>query len=269
MAFPSMRSFRIVLLLFCDIWIVDAQPTSNVLARTLRVQSQYGTGTMFSIEVDGREYWVTATHILTGAKGKPYGRVAEKTVELKILNPGGSGRQWLPVTFAVLQPAEDVDVAALAATKPLFRNETTTTSPPATSDGLVLGGPCEFLGFALDGGWRLKMPEGSFWVPFVKHCTVSAFDIDSHMFILDGINNPGFSGGPVIIGTGLDVKFAAVISGYYLEPTEVIRGRPATLAHNAPRDIVNVNSGFIIAYDIVHAVQAIKKNPIGPVHQTK
>jgi hypothetical protein len=36
------------------------------------------------------------------------------------------------------------------------------------------------------------------------------------MWILDGINNRGFSGGPVIMGTGADIKFVAVISGHYL-----------------------------------------------------
>ena len=94
-------------------------------------------------------------------------------------------------------------------------------------------------------------------------------DTDSRLWILDVINNPGFSGGPVILGTGDNLKFVAVISGYYLQPTEVIRGNAAALAPDAPKDMVNVNSGFIIAYDIAHAVDIIKKNPVGPVRPTK
>ena len=183
---------------------------------------------MFSIDVDGREYWITAAHILTGAKGKPYGRVAEKTVELKLLNPGGSGREWLPRKFTVLQPADDVDVVVLVPGAPIL-DKANNASPPASSQGLLFGGPCEFLGYALDGGWRAKMDDGkSFWMPFIKHCTVSGMDSESRMWILDGINNPGFSGGPVILGTGNDLQFVAVISGYYLEPTEVIRGGEST-----------------------------------------
>jgi hypothetical protein len=88
----------------------------------------------------------------------------------------------------------------------------------------MFAGPCEFLGYALDGGWRVSLKEGTFWWPFIKHCTVLGIDADSKMWILDGINNPGFSGGPVILGTGDALKFVGVISGYYLEPTEVIRG---------------------------------------------
>jgi hypothetical protein len=65
------------------------------------------------------------------------------------------------------------------------------------------------------------------------------------------------------------LKFVAVISGYYLEPTEVVRGGAVELARDTPKDIVNVNSGFIIAYDISHAVDAINKNPIGPKREAK
>ncbi len=264
-----MRLSRTALLFFFSVWLATAQPTFNALSRTLRVQSQYGMGTIFNIDVDGREYWVTATHILTGAKGKPYGRVADKTVELKILNPGGEGLQWIPVKFTVLQPARDVDVVALVAPS-LILASVKNASPPASSEGLMFGGPCEFLGYGLDGGWRAKIgTAGSFWWPFIKHCTVSGMDTDSGMWILDGINNPGFSGGPVILGTGDNLKFVAVISGYYLQPTEVIRGNAAALAPDTPKDVVNVNSGFIIAYDIAHAVDLIKKNPTGPQRQTK
>jgi hypothetical protein len=264
-----MMSFRISLLFLCVAMFLRAQPTFDTLRRTLRVESKYGTGTIFNIDVDGREYWVTATHILTGAKGKPYGRITEKTVELRLLNPGGTGRQWLPVKFTVLQPAEDVDVVALAPAT-LVLSTVTNAGPPATSIGLMLGGPCEFLGYALDGGWRAKMEDGNnFWMPFIKHCTISGMDMDSKMWILDGINNPGFSGGPVILGTADTLKYVAVISGYYLEPTEVIRGNAVKLAPDAPKDMVNVNSGFILAYDISHAVDVIKKNPIGPVRLAK
>ncbi len=259
---------RFLALLFFGFALM-AQPTINMLSRTLRVQSQYGTGTIFSIDIDSREYWVTATHIVTGAKGKPYGRISQKTIELKLLNPGGEGLEWLPARFSVLQPDADVDVVALAPDR-LILDKEKGPSPPASSQGLMFGGPCEFLGYALAGGWRASWDTGArFWMPFVKHCTVSGTDTDSRMWILDGINNPGFSGGPVILGTGNDLKIVGVISGYYLEPTEVIRGNASRLAPDAPKDIVNINSGFIIAYDIAHAVDAIKKNPIGPQRPTK
>jgi len=42
------------------------------------------------LDVDGREYWITAKHILTGAEHPSYGIVTSKAVSLKILNPGYS-----------------------------------------------------------------------------------------------------------------------------------------------------------------------------------
>ena len=85
----GMRLTRILLLLSSLCLASIAQPTGAVLERTLRVQSKFGTGTIFSIDVDGREYWITAAHIVTGATGKPYGRVKEKTIQLQLLDPGG------------------------------------------------------------------------------------------------------------------------------------------------------------------------------------
>ena len=112
----------------------------------------------------GREYWVTAAHILTGAKGKPYGRVGTSTVQLDLLNPGGAGREWIPERFTVLQPDADVDIVALVATHLILTNiNSGTPAPIPSSAGLTIGGPCEFLGYALEGGWRAKLPDGNYW----------------------------------------------------------------------------------------------------------
>src|SRR6202040_1966151 len=105
---------------------------------------------------------------------------------------------------------------------------------------------------------RAKWDTGaSFWMPYIKRCGVSGMDADSHLWILDGINNEGFSGGPVIMGTGNDLKIVAVISGYHPEPTDVIRGDAKPDAVAAAKDKVNLNSGFILAYEISHAVDLI------------
>jgi hypothetical protein len=95
---------------------------------------------------------------------------------------------------------------------------------------------------------------------------------EPRIWVLDGINNPGFSGGPVIFKTGPEQKILAVISGYHLEPTEVVSS--AAAKKKAPekrtqKQTVNLNSGFIIAYDIKYVVEAINKNPIGPLPGAK
>ncbi|MGB9204751.1 MAG: trypsin-like peptidase domain-containing protein [Terriglobales bacterium] len=244
------------------------------------VESRYYRGTIFSIDVDHHEYWITAKHILTGAKHPPYGSIPSKSVPLKILNPSAEGEQWLPVNFHVIDPGNDIDIVVLAASNLILG--TSVPSVPAGSAGVIMGGDCEFLGFPYGGGWRANFDNGqSFWMPFVKHCTVSAMaTMEPRIWVLDGINNEGFSGGPVIFRTGSEQKIMAVISSYRLEPTEVVSSATAkklpvkkssepkkTAAH--AKQTVNLNSGFIIAYDIKYAVEAINKNPIGPLREVK
>lgn len=255
----------------------SAMPTSNILTRVLMVESQYGRGSVFSIDVDSREYWITAKHILTGAEHPPYGSVTSKAVSLKLLDPGSPGENWIPITFSVIDPGADVDIVVLAPPQLLVHDQP--PSEPADSAGQFLGGDCEFLGFPYGGGWRAKINGNSFWMPYVKHCTVSAFTSDDNKFwVLDGINNGGFSGGPVIFRTGPDQKIMAVVSGYILEPTDVISSAHGKAPPNRPRidtaaapakEKVNVNSGFIIAYDIRYAIDAIHANPIGPLRSVK
>ncbi len=232
------------------------------------VESNYGRGTIFSIDVDGREYWITAKHIVTGAKRPPYGTVASPTVSLKILDPNSDQENWVPLTFSVIDPGKDIDIVALAPSYAILQNPLPSASVSVI--GLMLGGDCEFLGFPFGGGWRASLPGGQgYWMPYVKHCAVSAIPATGGVFVLDGINNPGFSGGPVLYHTGPSQQIVAVISGYISEPAEVIPSATPLVKKKsvAPSGNVkvNVNSGFIIAYSITPVIDAIHKNPIGPL----
>jgi hypothetical protein len=91
----------------------SAQPTSNILFKTLMIKSKTEAGTMFAIDVDNREYWLTAKHILTGRKTGPAGELKEKAVSLDVLDPIGDTIKWNPVQFAVIDPGKDVDIVVL------------------------------------------------------------------------------------------------------------------------------------------------------------
>jgi hypothetical protein len=257
-----------------------ASPTTNVLTRITMVESEHGRATIFSLDVDHREYWITAKHVVTGAEHPPYGSITSRSAALRILNPGAVGEQWLSVNFSVLDPGKDIDIVVLASPKLLLDNPL--PSLATGSENLPLGGDCEFLGFPYGGGWRANFAGGqSFWMPFVKHCTVSAMaTMEPRIWVLDGINNAGFSGGPVIIKTGLEQKIIAVVSSYLTEPTDVIPSAAGKLApiktsandkktaeHTGGK--INLNSGFIIAYDIKYIFDAINKSPIGPLRESK
>lgn len=124
-------------------------------------------------------------------------------------------------------------------------------------NGLFLSQEAYFLGypfgFSIDG----RQLNAGYPLPFVKQALCSAFDLperENRRLFLDGHNNPGFSGGPVVY---LDVNtkkltIAGVISGYHNQPDIVLKnGQPTEYT-------VQSNSGIIVAYDIDTIIKAIK-----------
>jgi len=61
------------------------------------------------------------------------------------------------------------------------------------------------------------------------------------------------------------LKILGVVSAYRTEPADVIPSVPASVQPNVK---VNLNSGFFIAFDIRYAIDAIHKNPIGPLRKS-
>jgi hypothetical protein len=271
----------------------SAQVTNNALMRTFMIETNFGRGTTFSIDVDNREYWLTAKHMFTGIETGPAGAFTTKTVHANILSQVGDGDEghdlhWFPVSFTTIDPGKDIDILVLVPDHALL-----TTIPfnlASENANVPMGGDCEFIGFPYGGGWKVNMAfdekqpgkTTALWFPYVKHCTVSAqlHEQGLYVWILDGINNHGFSGGPVLIGTGANQKVFAVISGYHQEPLEVLQAPssgaetsfvpppPALPGHDATepqKQIVNANSGFIIAFSLDPVIKAIRANPIGPL----
>lgn len=96
---------------------------------------------MFSIDVDNREYWLTAKHILTGRKTGPAGEVMEKNVSLDVLDPVGRSVEWNTVRFAVIDPGKDIDIVVLVPQSPL-RNEVPIRSLQTSQGSFLMGGEC-------------------------------------------------------------------------------------------------------------------------------
>lgn len=229
------------------------------------VKSNFGSGTAFSIDVDNREYWITAKHVLTGAKHPPYGTITAGSAALHLLDPAAEQERWLPVTFSVLDAGKDIDIVVLAPPAPILRNPLPSVKAAFEA---MLGGDCEFLGFpsATGSAWKATFPGGqSYWMPYVKHCFVSSLPGGTSVLILDGVNNPGFSGGPVVYRTGPAQQVIGVISGIVTEPAEVIPSLAAKKPTPPHKAKVDTNSGFIVAYSIDAAIEAIHKKPIGPL----
>ncbi|MCB1065599.1 MAG: trypsin-like peptidase domain-containing protein [Verrucomicrobiae bacterium] len=224
--------------------------TANIIYRVFRIKCGNESGTAFAIDVDGRQYLATAKHVLDGYSGSD---------SVEIYANGG----WQDLkTEKVGDAGGDVDVSVLATP-----NQLTPPRPfplPPDSDGIVYGQDAFFLGYpyGLMSKFSLGTSEGGYPLPLVKRALVSSFE--GGVFLLDGHNNPGFSGAPVVFkpqGVG-EFKVAGIISGYKSVTAPIFSGADETpFSHQ-------VNTGIIVSYDIKHAVELAKANPIGCVLQT-
>ena len=92
---------------------------------------------------------------------------------------------------------------------------------------------------------------------------------DASRIYIDGHNNRGFSGGPVVfVPNGQpqsNLQIAGVVASYPAsrEPVVNKRGEPITGDDNEPFAYVLENPGFVVAFDIRHATNLIDLNPVG------
>jgi len=111
------------------------------------------------------------------------------------------------------------------------------------------------------------MTSGFTEIPFVKSGILSAIDVrqkNSMVMYVDGHNNIGFSGGPIVYlhrKTG-EYRVAAVVQGYKTELSPVLKKEDLQKTDaRAYEDLyVRGNSGIVVGYSIKHIVDAIQKD---------
>lgn len=221
----------------------------GLLRRVFLMRFGQGSGTCFALDHGGRQYLVTARHCVE--------HVAEQdTVELRLDGEWRRAR----VRLAGHASAPGVDISVLAPETYLV--------PPwgdleFTRDGIAFGQEVHFLGFPF-GIHGAAAFMGGCPPALVKRATLSAMSEDiSDPILLDGHNNPGFSGGPVVFrsqAAPTKVRVGMVVSAYQAmrEPVHLYDGEESGM-------YVQANTGIVMAYDIVHAVTIASENPIGAV----
>lgn len=222
---------------------------------------------------------MTAKHILAATAGdKATVQICEsktscEDLEVSIL------RCKDPIDIAVLVPPKLVSVTYLL---------------PPDSGGMAIGQDVYFVGFPY-ADYALTTNNGTEAIGFVRKGVFSAQETtnDYMRLYLDGRNNSGFSGGPVVFlpqGKPGHFKVGGVISGYRSDLTEVMKLEPidagaitqqdrarnaiVDMADGTHRKLVGTgnaiaeNTGIVVSYDIKHAVDLIKtsgaKGPVGP-----
>ncbi len=215
--------------------------TANFIHRTFRIRYNNSVGTAFTIDVDNRQYLITARHVIAGISNND---------EIGVF----SNRDWVPLSIQIVGQPDNIDISVLAPERRL-----TPAGKPveSSSDGLAYGQDVYFVGFPYDFLGNVIFTESGYPCPFAKKAIVSCFDKD--VFLLDGHNNPGFSGSPVIFGKlgASATNIAAVISGYKFMPEPIYAGSTETPL------TYKYNTGIIVTYRIEHAMSLIEANPIG------
>jgi hypothetical protein len=218
---------------------------NNAIQRTFHIQYGSGIATCFTMDIDGRQYLITARHVVEGIGNSD-------TIEISV------NKSWHSYSCNLVGIAKnDADIAVLS-----LETQLSPTHPLPPDNNFFLGQDAYFLGFPYGLRADVGMVNNNFPIPFVKKGIISNFFADSkgieHIY-LDGHNNPGFSGGPVVYYSieKKDHRVAAVISAFESTDEPIYKGDTATGL------VYRYNTGIIVSHSISHAVEVIRANPIG------
>lgn len=220
--------------------------TTNVIHRVFKLMSNNQTGTMFTVEVDNKQYLITAKHLVEDINNQ---------TQAKIYLDNG----WKDINLTLLEHCpNDIDISVLITDKQL-----TPSGLPCepTSVGIILGQDVYFLGFPYDITPKGGTFNNGYPCPFIKKAILSSIfkENDKEIVFLDGHNNPGFSGGPIVYKVHNQTSFqiCGVISGYRAQ------NQPTYISGSPTNIYFQENTGIILGYGINQAIKVIQNNPIG------
>jgi hypothetical protein len=237
----------VCLSLVCVLSAQDAVP-GEILARTLLIKNnavdKYGSA--FLVEHKGMAYLVTARHMVEGLP------VTKATIDV------WQEKTWKPLqTVKTLFPkSDDVDIAVFKLNEKIPKPYD--IAGDDTGGGYAFGQQVWFLGYPYQISTQFGAgTQVNFNVPFIKRGTMSAMDSrnpDAVVLYIDGFNNPGFSGGPVVYWDFSRHKYgiAGVVKGYKEDTAKVVIN-----GQHVDTQLL-VNSGILVAYSIKHATEAIE-----------
>jgi Trypsin-like peptidase domain len=241
----TMRTFFALLVVCLSVvmtaYTQDAVP-GEMLKRTIMISNSRKYGTAFKIDDQGRVYLVTARHMV---EGMPTTKATFQVWE-------ENWWQDLPTTRTLLPKSNDVDIAVLETDEKIDQPYGITADD--TGGGVTFGQQVWFLGYPFQ--IMTHGPNGETF-PFMKRGSLSAIDSrnpNAVLIFIDGFNNEGFSGGPVIYWDFKNHKYSllAVVKGYLDENARIrINGEDVKTQYL-------VNSGILIGFSTKHIKEAIE-----------
>ncbi|HET9055322.1 MAG TPA: serine protease [Chitinophagaceae bacterium] len=243
-----MKYFKIIIILIISCQSVMAQDfiPDKYLEMTFNIKSRNQYGTSFLISYNSRQYFVTARHLFANP-------VHKQKVTFDILKD----TTWITLNGTLLiSDTSQIDIAVIEIDASNYSNK---AMPFKLGNTTVLGDEGYFLGFPF--GLNTKDNSGlnsGFPYPLIKKVTFSGGVVEKGIYIifLDGHNNPGFSGGPVIFidrySTSENKWFiSGVISAYVNQKIQMV----------TPFGTMNYdeNSGIIISIHAKHIITIIER----------
>ena len=219
------------------------QVSANILSRVFQIRYGALSGSSFTIEIDKRQYLVTAGHVVAGVSDGD---------SISLMRDG----HWVSHTVKTIPvdpPQADIAVLVLPSVLPQ------TFTVQVASESLALGEEAYFLGFPFGITFPGAPQASGFPLPFVKHGICSAFGTLKGVdyIYLDGYENPGFSGGPIVRANPRGITIVGAIAGFRTSDEPVLKdGKESDLKYRA-------NTGIVLGIGISHALRAISKRPIG------
>lgn len=224
-------------------------PTGEIIQRVFVISpNKRSCGSSLAYPVNGFFHFITAAHVLVdmqhGVKSN-----------LHIFKDG----DWLKVDAIPFFGSKrnyqngDLDIAIVRTSMAVTGDEPEIT---LGSDGLIFGQDVYFLGFPYFQGNIVYKPNSfnfEYPIPFIKKATASALHYP--IIYLDGHNNFGFSGGPVMFWDHKERKrkICGVISAYMTHEGEIKRIETAT------KEFYQENSGIAVAYSIKPIIDLIEE----------
>jgi len=239
----------VVLTLFNSIPLHAEFLTANILQRVFLIKYGDKYGSSFTIDVDNKQYLISAKHFLNKLKDEDVIQIYHDS-------------QWKNLNVKVLKCKKDnIDIIVLVPPNQLSPSFEIKPS----IDKIILGQDVYFLGFPYLLHIDPKDINNKFPLPFIKKGALSLIDSsdkEAKILYIDGYNNEGFSGGPIVFFNHKTKKLciAGVISGYISKSSGIKYKKDK----KESEFIILQNTGIITGYCIDNAIEVIKENPIGP-----
>lgn len=221
-----------------------AVPTDRIFDRTYLIQTDTLVGTCFSVIYKGEEFIITVRHLFKK-------KLADSSsVHIKLYY-----KKEIKDTDATVYKSKNDSIDIVVLKLPIV---TCSKESYGLGGDFILGQDVYFIGYPILAGniFCTQDITGKIY-PLCKKAINSGFVYtkdSTSIVLLDGHNNPGFSGSPVTYYNYFDkqYKITAVISGYFLQENKIL-GDTTNLLTNPE------NSGIIKCFAIEHAVEILER----------